>query len=365
VAELLREWGVFTVELSSVADGVAAQKADVLLVDVRTADFEALWGTVTTRPVEGTRTTLLVPPQADALRLSGDVAGTISLPIREAQLFDALVGRVDKAAAEPLAVPIDAHVLVVDDAAINREVIKEMLRQVGCSVEVAVSGTDAIDRCAAERYDLVLMDCHMPNLDGFEATAAIRSADGPNRATPIVALTASVLAHERERCFAVGMNEYMTKPIGRADLVTCLRRHVPLARVDGDTDAPAALPATTALPVFDAEATLDRIGGNTKLLIRLIALFQRDAVPLLDKMRDELDRGDADELRTTAHKLKGSLRSLGGQSAQSIAQELERLAATGELGGAVSVLEALDDEIGRLRQALNDFDAGADPDAES
>jgi hypothetical protein len=340
---VLSDWQVAIRTTDSVADActtdATAFAADMLLVDVRVDDAAALWVDGTLRPELPRRTILLVAPQAAALRLCGDVHATIALPLRERHLLDALVTH---GAALPRPAPpprLQARVLVADDVEINREVVRELLQQIGCTVDVAASGLDAVEQCRTHPYDLVFMDCHMPQLDGFQATQMIRAEPGPNRTTPIIALTASAFSDERVRCAAIGMSDYLTKPIGRSELAACLERHVP---------RPAALAGTNPLAVLDVDATLDRIGGNTQLFTRLITIFRRQTPLVLAELRDALAAGDATGVRNAAHKLNGSLRSVGGRAAQGVAELLERRAREDALADAAGLYASLEVELARL-----------------
>jgi CheY-like chemotaxis protein len=118
------------------------------------------------------------------------------------------------------------RILVAEDNVVNREVAVRMLDQLGYRVDVVEDGQGAIEAASHTPYDAVLMDCQMPVLDGFEATAAIRLLDGPVACTPIIALTASAMHGDRERCLAAGMDDYITKPVRRAVLSETLRRWV-------------------------------------------------------------------------------------------------------------------------------------------
>lgn len=119
---------------------------------------------------------------------------------------------------------ISGHVLVVDDQPVNRTVVARMLEKLGCTVDAVADGVEALAATAKQDYDLVLMDCQMPVMDGFEATAQIRLREAGGRRVPIVALTANALAGDRARCLAVGMDDYLTKPIRRAQLEALVRR---------------------------------------------------------------------------------------------------------------------------------------------
>jgi CheY-like chemotaxis protein len=117
----------------------------------------------------------------------------------------------------------DMSVLVVEDNLINQKISKIMLEQVGCRVDIACSGQDALEKLK-KRYDMIFMDIGLPDMDGFEAVSHIRRREDPGSHTPIVAMTAHVFEHDRERCFNVGMDEVMAKPIMQDDLVKVLKR---------------------------------------------------------------------------------------------------------------------------------------------
>jgi two-component system sensor histidine kinase/response regulator len=150
------------------------------------------------------------------------------------------------------------------------------------------------------------------------------------------------------------MNDYLTKPISQEELAACLDRFV------GGTQAAAKSPARTretdAPPVvLDVEATLDRIGGNTRLFDRLITIFRRQTPPLLDELREALGGGDTGRVRDAAHKLNGSRRSVGGHAAQAVAAMIEQRALAGTLDDAMALYEALTAELARLDDAIGGY----------
>ena len=367
IASLLAGWQAEATTAGSVAAACegTAQPTDVVLVDVRVHDAEALWVDGKLRSELPRRTILLVAPQEAALRLCGDVAATISLPLREQHLLDALqahgIGARRPAAAATKS--RTARVLVADDVEINREVVRHQLEQLGCSVDLAADGRDAVEQCRQRPYDVIFMDCHMPELDGFEATAAIRSEAGPNRSTAILALTASAVGEERLRATQSGMNGYLTKPIAQEQLAACLDRYAGEPMGAGAC-TPAPVAGSDEPPVvLDVEATLNRIGGNTRLFNRLIGIFRRQTPSLLGDLQEALDRNDAIAVREAAHKLKGSLRSLGGRAAQTVAALIEQRALEGTLQDAGDLVGSLTTELARLDEAiggyLRDDDHGA------
>ena len=172
---------------------------------------------------------------ADGSALDAGIA-TLRKPVRTSELVER-VGRIfDEADTgvsmatltgslpRPLPHFGDARVLLVEDNAVNRMVALKMLAGLGCHVTVADNGREALDRFAADTFDLVLMDCQMPEMDGFEATGEIRRTEPAERHTPIVALTANAMPEDRARCLAAGMDDYLSKPFTRTQIADMLRR---------------------------------------------------------------------------------------------------------------------------------------------
>ncbi|HJV08924.1 MAG TPA: response regulator, partial [Acidimicrobiales bacterium] len=135
--------------------------------------------------------------------------------------------------AYPMPAPADpiapaARVLLADDAHINRLVGVALLGRLGCRVDVAANGAEAVEAVRRHAYDVVLMDCLMPVMDGYEATARIRNLEDGRRRTPVIALTASAMVGDREKCLAAGMDDYLAKPLDRAALAQVLARFAPV-----------------------------------------------------------------------------------------------------------------------------------------
>lgn len=183
---------------------------------------------------------VIVPPRVLVLSSIGtrppdaDVDAWITKPVRERGLIEALHGVLSGdggavAEADPVAAADEGdavlrglNVLVAEDNAINQRVVAAMLRRIGCEVTLANDGREAVDRAIAGAYDLVLMDCEMPVLDGYEATRELRARIGDR--LPVVALTANALPGDREACLAAGMNDFLTKPVQKSVLQATLRR---------------------------------------------------------------------------------------------------------------------------------------------
>ena len=156
----------------------------------------------------------------------------ITKPAKPAMLINALAEQpqdatepsIPRAVAGTAGATRGVRVLVADDNAVNQKVAAHMLRKLGADVDCVSNGLEALEALRTREFDLVLMDCQMPEMDGYEATRQLRNADGAhrNRNIPVIALTANALATDREKCIAAGMNDYLTKPIDRARLEQAL-----------------------------------------------------------------------------------------------------------------------------------------------
>jgi signal transduction histidine kinase/DNA-binding NarL/FixJ family response regulator/HPt (histidine-containing phosphotransfer) domain-containing protein/HAMP domain-containing protein len=300
----------------------------------------------------------------------------LSRPIRQRQLFAAVaraVGRARVAEPRPLSsrpaasssmLPTGpAPILVAEDNPVNQEVARRLLARLGCTADVVSTGQAAVAASAAHEYAAILMDCQMPELDGYEATAAIREreqAAGRNaRHTPIIALTASAMPGDRERCLAAGMNDYIAKPMTLERLADVLRRWAP-----GRILQPALPRQTTAaqlLPGEDDPPLDPRVlaqlgdperGGDPAFLVELIDLFLSQAGPVIGAMREAATTGDERAIGRIAHTLQSSSGNLGARRLQRLCAEAEAAGKGEHEGAALLVVEAMIAELERVVQAL-------------
>jgi two-component system sensor histidine kinase/response regulator len=250
-----------------------------------------------------------------------------------------------------------ASVLLAEDHPVNQEFATAILARGGFNVVLAANGREAVDAYRHGSFDVVLMDVQMPELDGFEATAEIRSLEaGSGRRTPIIALTAHAIQGYREQCLAAGMDGYVTKPINAETLFEAIDELCPARKAD-TMPAPKA-PPRPAGPVsadsriFNRAKALEECMGNEQLIARMAAAFLKTLPASLAAIREAVRGRDAEKLRVAAHTLKGAASSLyaGGVSAAALA--LETIGRSGALDGADRALESLDRENEHLTGAL-------------
>jgi CheY-like chemotaxis protein/HPt (histidine-containing phosphotransfer) domain-containing protein len=241
-------------------------------------------------------------------------------------------------------------VLLVEDNVLNQLVAAGILGKLGYDAEVVDNGRDAVEAVAGGAYAAVLMDCRLPGLDGYQATAEVRRREGAARHTPIIAMTASATPEERDRCLAAGMDDYLTKPVLVTDLRAVLARWLP-------ERPPAPGAAGGAAEALDRDRLaalmeLDEDGQGSRLLTRLAAAFLIGAPADLAGLRAAVERGDAVAVGNVAHHLRGAAATLGGGAVVGLCEDLEVLAGADALASAGDLLGRLERELDRVRDAL-------------
>mgnify|MGYP001328935120 CR=1 FL=1 len=300
-------------------------------------------------------------PGVSELRLDGFLVK----PVSPGRLLEAITpgsdGVRESSAGEP-GYPFNLtglHVLVVEDNAINQEIAATIIRQAGATVSLADHGAEALQRLRADGgIDLVLMDCQMPVMDGFEATRRIRQLD-VHADIPIVAMTANAMEGDRQRCLDAGMDDYLAKPIEPDALLEIVARHVgreaPPAHADnGGGTTP--LPTLTGFALDDA---LRRLDGNQTMLRHLLERFRTDHCDAADAIRQTLAAGDPDRAGLLAHSLKGAAGSLGAYRIADQAQAIENTIESA--GDPAPLLATLETELEQARHALVLLEAEAPP----
>lgn len=284
------------------------------------------------------------------------VRSYLTKPVKQSDLLDAIASALAPAARAPRASAAAAparpkrrlRVLVAEDNAVNQLVAVGILERAGHAASVAGNGREALALLQKQRFDLVLMDIQMPELDGLETTAAIRERERASGAhLPIVAVTAHAMKGDAERCFAAGMDAYVAKPLEPRELLAAIEG---LAKPGRAAPLPDAAPAPGA--VVDEAVLLRRVGGDRKALARLVGVFLADSPRLLSRIRAAVRKKDARALQAAAHALKGSVSNFAAPAATDAALRLQQIGGSGELAGAGSALTALEAELRRVGSLL-------------
>jgi two-component system sensor histidine kinase/response regulator len=252
------------------------------------------------------------------------------------------------------------RLLLAEDNVVNSKLAMTLLRKWGHDVVLATNGREALDFLEAagfKGFDAVLMDVQMPEMDGMEATAAIRARERAlGSRLPIIGVTAHAMKGDRERCLEGGMDGYVSKPIRPDNLVSELARLIPDASPQGAKPHPAPAPAAAnghLEGAIDRSALLDRVEGDMELLGDIIELFKEDSARQVAAIREAIDTKQTDLLRRAAHTLKGTCGNLGAPEAAATALELEKLAATGDLSNAHDSLRLLEEQIQQASRLLD------------
>jgi CheY-like chemotaxis protein len=250
------------------------------------------------------------------------------------------------------------HILLTEDNAVNQMLARRLLEKRGYQVTVAGTGREALAAIEQRQFDLVLMDIQMPEMDGLEATAAIRRKEQKTGAhLPIIALTAHALKSDQEQCYAAGMDGHVSKPIQPQVLFTTIENIIGTSsrvEANGAADAKAAT-------VFDQAEALARLDGDAELLRELMALFLSDCPRLLAEIRQAVLRRDGEMLQRAAHTLKGAVSSFSAEATCAAALKLETMGRAGDFGQVEAACEALEMEIKRLRPVLAAFGLEQEP----
>ena len=365
--EQLTSWGCFPLEAESGADALAilrtVSSVSLVLMDMQMPGMDGQEATERLKQLPGyAGVPVVLLSSAGSLRAEDVTAGGFSAalvkPVRQSALYNTLVEVLQPAARAteaPTAVLLPGapirlglRVLLVEDNAINQKVASRMLTRWGCEVDIVADGQSALDALSANSYDLVMMDCHMPVMDGYEATAAIRSREKhTGQHMPIVAMTANALAGDRERCIAAGMDDYVRKPVNPGDLLDALRRWGGMRQAAELANLPGP-----ALTVLNPEQLLEACGGDHELAGEITAEFASTAPAAFDSVASAIAGANFGALVAAAHNLKGSCWAIGAAALGATLQELELMGKAGDLSNAGETLRVARAQLAELLIAL-------------
>lgn len=333
----------------------AGERFDVLLLPFRTPESDRVRNAIRSDPA--LRATKLVAVmnldnavESAMLSAEGFFSG-LCRPLTQSRLADVLTAATVPAqatkpatASESTASISGLHLLVADDNEMNQFVTRETLSRAGCTCDIVGDGVAALEAASRGKYDAILMDCQMPNMDGLEASRKIREgeASGNARHVPIIALTAEAIQGDREKCLAAGMDGYVTKPINPKELFAAIADVCFAERTAAASDVP--VPDGDPL---DAEALLGRCMRDADFAAKTLEKFGRRAADDVEKLRDLLAARDASAAAQLAHNLKAVAAHVSADEFNRIAFEIEQAGLRSDLTAIEHQLAVLDREARR------------------
>jgi PAS domain S-box-containing protein len=284
------------------------------------------------------------------------ISDYLSKPIKQSELFDAIVTamaeqgrkreRCENTSAFIQPSERSLRILLAEDNPVNQTLAMRILERLGHKVQVVNNGREALGRAQAEEFDLILMDVQMPEMDGLEATTAIREAEAATgKHLPIVAMTAHAMKGDREKCLSAGMDGYLSKPIRIDELKQAMSEVKKTRKAQSPVQG-------SFRAIGQLELLLDSVMGDRALLAEMAELWLADSAKQESQIRNGLDSGDAMMVQRAAHALKGSVGTFQASAAQDAANQLEMSAKDADLVRAKEAFERLATQIDLVRQDL-------------
>jgi CheY-like chemotaxis protein len=247
-------------------------------------------------------------------------------------------------------------ILLVEDVVINQKVATKILEKQGHRVVIANNGREGVELWEREVFDIVFMDIQMPEMDGYQATAAIRARErNSRRHTPISAMTAYAMKGDAEKCLAAGMDAYISKPIKAEELLIIMEKLVGDGEPDREETGSAAALTGAQGALLDWEELLDSWDGDREFAKELLATFIQQLARQRGDLANAVTSADPKEIITAAHSLKGSLLAIVAKPASDLALELETMGRRGDAGDAPAVWRQLDEQLTRLAAEIEEI----------
>ncbi len=377
----MERWGMTAVEAASGGEALTrldqGEHVDVVLLDWLMAEMDGLELAGQIRQRQPTVPLIMISsagrPDQDAPNIA-EFAAFLTKPVKQSQLYNALASlwgndRAGDAEVSPVVSEFDVllgqrfpmRILVAEDHTVNQQLIVRFLRRMGYEADLVSNGREAVVAVRRQRYDLVLMDVQMPEMDGLQAARLIGQEQGERR-PQIIAMTANAMQGDRERALAVGMDEYLTKPIRISELQAALRaagqRRYGQPVGPGTTPSPErASPATDEqeqiLDPMAFDEAREFLGEEADEVIGgVVEAFRRRTPEMLQAMRQALSAGDREKLKLTAHTLRGFSGTVGARRMQSLCAGIEKSAGGAALSDVPALLERLAREFALVLGAL-------------
>ena len=375
---LFESWGLSHEEAASGAEALEKMRAkedgarqfDLAVLDMQMPEMNGLMLARAIQEDASLRSTRLVMmtsldrPDDPALMRDFGVEAYLTKPLKKSQLFDCLSRVIfGPGLASRTAIPVQVRqepesggsglgalkILLVEDNVVNMNVALYQLQKMGCRADTAANGRMALAALQTQAYDVVIMDCQMPELDGYGATRELRAMEQGAKHTWVIAMTAHSLEGDREKCLAAGMDDYLSKPVRPNDLRAALLRCPVL--VQTDIKPLESIPGVIDPGLLAGFREMDP-DGSAGMLTKLIDLFLENTPTVLSEARSALSQASASQLERVAHMLKGSCANFGATSMQDACARLEELCRQGSLDGADEILAEVEKEFHYVSLAL-------------
>ncbi len=252
------------------------------------------------------------------------------------------------------------NILLAEDNPTNQMVAEAIIQSLGYRLHIVENGAEAIEALSVKNYDLVLMDCQMPVMDGYTATERIRSGESRvlNPRVPIAAMTANAMDSDKRECLEAGMDDYLPKPVTSEAVAAMLGKWLVVDKAveDAAADVPKPEPVLESdepdCPVFDEGSLLSRLGGNEELVRKILLKFVDDMPRRVELLKDAIAGGNLEEARLQAHTIKGSSRNVGAEMLGQAAEKLEKACRAEEVGSLTELTQHVEARCEEIKDRL-------------
>ena len=283
----------------------------------------------------------------------------LTKPTKGSQLYDCLLSVIQESRAEPdkrrivtrFSIAEDKknkmRILVAEDNIPNQKLLFMMLTKMGYKVNIVNNGKEAIESLQHNKYDIVLMDVHMPEMDGFEATRIIREKEkDSDRHIPIIAITADAMSDDKERCIKAGMDDYISKPVYQEKIIEAIKKIV-FNKEEGTVNIP--VPDQS---IFDMAALMKRLDIDEKLVREIMDVYLNDTPIQLSRLKEYFKISDFLSIERCAHSIKGASANFCVGTINKTAQDIELAAKQGNLEMIKTLIDNVEDQFEELKRML-------------
>ncbi|MCX5811055.1 MAG: response regulator [Proteobacteria bacterium] len=287
----------------------------------------------------------------------------LTKPVKGSQLYDCLLSVIQEGRVEPdkrrivtrFSIAEDRkrkmHILVAEDNKPNQKLLFMILAKMGYEVDIVNNGREAVQSLQHHKYDIVFMDVHMPEMDGFEATRIIRENEkGSDRHTPIIAITADAMSEDKERCIKAGMDDYISKPVFQEKIIEAIKKIV------FNKEECTAKMSVSNKSIFDMDALMKRLDIDEKLVREIMDVYLNDTPIQLSRLKDFFEKGDLLLIQRCAHSIKGASANFCVGTINKTAQDIELAAKQGKLETIKPLIDTVEDQFGELKDMLTGID---------